>query len=118
MLSVLAKHLSMNSTTWRALQAAGVNEQTELKLDFFFNAPNESQANQVAEFLRMETDYTVSTAALSTDGLKSEVWRVTGQTRSTTVSEEILNQWTKWMIVAGFQNGDCEFDGWGALAPK
>jgi hypothetical protein len=32
----------------------------------------------------------------------------------TTVSLEILNEWTDWMVLGGAEIGGCEFDGWGA----
>jgi Regulator of ribonuclease activity B len=116
-LAVVAKQVGMNSATWRALQAAGVTEQTQLKLDFFFDAPGESQANELAEFIRNETDYGVSVESSGGGAFKKKKWRVSGQTKNTPLSEEILNDWVKWMVFSGFQHGDCEFDGWGAMAP-
>ena len=52
------------------------------------------------------------------DGMLSKKqWSVTGSTQPTAVSLDILNQWVGWMVVAGAENGGCEFDGWGAEAP-
>jgi hypothetical protein len=36
---VIARQLAMNAQTWEALQELGVTEQTELALDFFYEAP-------------------------------------------------------------------------------
>jgi hypothetical protein len=48
--------------------------------------------------------------------LRRKGWTVTGSTRETKVSHDILDQWVTWMVAAGFETG-CEFDGWGAPAP-
>jgi hypothetical protein len=39
-------------------------------------------------------------------------WRVEGNTQTTAVSLEILDQWVTWMVTAGKERG-CDFDGWG-----
>ena len=97
----------MNSQTWEALQSHGVTEETEVQLDFYYDAPDQSGAEQLATFLRGETDYDVRT-----DGAK-----VTGSTQPTTVSASILDDWVRWMVLAGHENGKCKFDGWGAAVP-
>ena len=49
--------------------------------------------------------------------LSKRQWSVTGTTKPTT-SLDILNQWVQRMVVAGAQNGGCDFDGWGAGVPR
>jgi hypothetical protein len=105
---VLASQLAMNGNTWQALQANGVDEQTQVRLDFFCDAPESSAADQLAAFLQAETDYEV----------KAEKRAVAGSTQPTAISKEILDQWVEWMVVAGHENGRCKFDGWGAAVPK
>jgi hypothetical protein len=104
---VLALQLSMTSDTWEALQRHGVTAQTELRLDFFYEAPGATEAADLASFLHAETDYDVESDAQS----------VTGTTQPTTVSAEILDQWVRWMVLAGAEHGRCAFDGWGAQVP-
>jgi hypothetical protein len=113
---MLAKQLAMNRQTWTALQQRGVTEDTALRLDFFYVAAGEQQANALAELIRRETDYEVQAGSRGGGLLKKQTWTVTGTTRETKVSQEILDQWVTWMIAAGTQTA-CEFDGWGALAP-
>jgi hypothetical protein len=104
---VLAHMLAMNVESWAALQANGVTEDTELRLDFFYEAPDAASAQQLAEYLSAETDYDVS----------PEDDAVTGTTQPTTITKEMLDQWVAWMVGAGHEHGRCEFDGWGAEIP-
>ena len=106
---VLARQLAMNAQTWATLRGYGVDESTELVLDFFFVAPSEHAAWELAAFLRGETDYTITVSAARI-GVK-------GSTQPTAVSLEILDQWVDWMVSAGAEYGECEFDGWGAQVP-
>jgi hypothetical protein len=110
----LRRQLAMNPQTWAALQEHGVDESTELRLDFFYGAPGEAEAQSLAAFLRDETDYDVAVDATKKGMLSKKQWSVTGSTQPTKVSVDILNQWVQWMVAAGAENGGCEFDGWGA----
>jgi hypothetical protein len=104
---VLQRQLAMNRETWAELQRHGVTEDTQLRLDFAYEAPDRDSADTLASFLQNETDYDVQADAVS----------LAGSTQETTISEEILNEWVRWMVVAGFENGRCKFDGWGAAVP-
>ena len=104
---VIAHHRAMNTPTWAALQEHGVTEATELRLDFAYDAPDKESAEQLAAFLRAETDYDV----IADNG------SVTGSTQLTTLSPTILDEWVEWMVLAGYENGWCKFDGWGAEVP-
>jgi hypothetical protein len=57
--AVLAKQLVMTRQSWEALQEHGVTEDTDLRLDFLYYAPNEQAARALAAFLDGETDYDV-----------------------------------------------------------
>jgi hypothetical protein len=109
----LAKQLAMNQGTWTALQSHGMTEDSELRLDFFFQAPGEKQAAALAALIDRETDYEVQVQSSGGGVLKRKKWAVSGTTQSTQISPSILDQWVTWMVTAGFQEG-CEFDGWGA----
>jgi hypothetical protein len=104
---VLALQLGMNVQTWTSLQDHGVDGETEIRLDFAYEASDRAAAEELAHFLVVETDYEVHTDAD----------RVTGSTQPTTVSLDMLDQWVEWMILAGHKNGRCKFDGWGAGIP-
>ncbi len=101
---VLTQQLAMNKATWAELQRNGVTEETQLSLDFFYEAPDNESAEALTQFLRDETDYDV----------RHDNSSVSGSTQDTTVSQEILDEWVTWMVLAGHEKGRCKFDGWGA----
>jgi len=110
----LAKQLGMNPTTWQTLQERGVTEESQLRLDFFFDAPGEREAATLAAALREETDYDVQVTSQKRAVLAKRTWHVTGATQPTAVTLEVLNNWVRWMVTAGATHGGCVFDGWGA----
>ena len=116
--AVLLKQLGMNPTTWQAMADRGVTEETPLRLDFAYLAPGQGEANQLAAFLQSATDYTVQASSEKKGALSRRVWFVMGTTNATPLSLDVLNQWVKWMVLAGHENGQCEFDGWGAQLPR
>ena len=65
---LLARQLAMTEQTWAMLQEHGLSEESEVRLNFFYNAPNLSAANELATFLQEETDYDVSATADSVGG--------------------------------------------------
>jgi hypothetical protein len=113
---VLAQQLAMNRATWSALVERGVGPETMLVLEFAFWAPGEQEARSLVLLLHGETDYEVSAPSSKTSGLSRRSWEVTGKTRPTAVSLEILDQWVGWMVAAG-SSKSCEFDGWGTVVP-
>jgi hypothetical protein len=112
---LVAFHLPATARTWELMREHGVDETTELRLDFIFVAADPRAAERLASFLRAETDYDVRVdrAAAPADGA---TWVVEGQTQSTIVSPGILEDWVAWMIAAGVDEGGCTFDGWGTHA--
>ncbi|MFO0913574.1 MAG: ribonuclease E inhibitor RraB [Pirellulales bacterium] len=100
----------MNRQTWAILQQHGVTEQTQLRLDFSYNAPNRQAAETLVSLIREQTDYDVRVE--SSGWFFRRQWRVEGTTQQTAVSAEILDQWVVWMVTAGTERA-CEFDGWG-----
>ena len=113
---VVETQLAYNAETWAALERHGVTQATPLSLDFFYNAPGQVEAHTLSRYLSEATDYHVEAAAQAPDGGPAQ-WRVSGTTRPTAVSLDILNQWVVWMAVAGADHGGCQFDGWGARVP-
>lgn len=111
---LIAEQQGMSVATLEALRAHGVIEDvTLLRLDFHYEAPGESQAEMLANFLTQSTDYEVAaTPRRSRFGLR-RAWSIDGQTQETPVSSSILNDWIEWMVLAGAENGECRFDGWG-----
>jgi hypothetical protein len=113
----LAEQREMTAQTWRALQDHGIHEQSILRLEFFFDAPDGAAAESLATFLATETDYELSTTPDEAEARAGPGWLVGGRTRPTRVSLEILDQWVSWMVGAGAEHGGCVFDGWGTSVP-
>src|SRR5450631_1809124 len=106
---ILAKQLAMNQQTWAALQEHGMTEESTLRLDFSYNAPNRGAADKLCALLREQTDYEVEVE--SSGSFLRRRWRVEGRTQKAALSPAILDQWVTWMVTAG-KEGSCDFDGW------
>jgi hypothetical protein len=113
--TVLARQLAMNAPTWAALQEHGADAASVLTLEYFYRPSGQAEAEQLAAFLRTDTDYDVDVVSQNR-GLFGNGFSVLGKTQPAGVSLEILNDWVRWMVIAGVENGPCEFDGWGAQA--
>ena len=107
---ILATQLAMNRQTWAVLQQHGVTEQSQLRLDFSYNAPSKDAAEALVALIKDQTDYDVR--AESSGSFLRRKWRVEGTTQKTAISPEILDQWVRWMVTAGKERV-CDFDGWG-----
>jgi hypothetical protein len=105
------KQITMTQQTWERLQYHGLTAASEIRLDFFYNAPTRAAALELEHLLRDETDYEVGVVS------NRDVWGVRGRTQPTQVDEEVLLQWVDWMISAGLQHGVL-FDGWGTQMPR
>ena len=110
---LLEHQLSRNKKMWASLREHGIGEDSQLRLGFIYIAPGVAEADQLAAFLRAETDYDLSTRERSRDGEDVDPdWVVIGTTQPTPVSLELLDDWCEWMIAAGAAEGPCAFDGW------
>ncbi len=114
---ILKAHLEVNPSSWEALQLRGVDEQTELQLDFEFTALGEPETRSLMRFLRAETDYEFQGGARNEkDG--SQRWMVIGRTSPMALSVDVLNEWVTRMTAYGRDHGPASFDGWGARTPE
>ncbi len=93
-----------------AFADAGVTEETQLELDFFYMSRGSDADEELADYLTGQTDYDVQACA-------SRQYGVTGSTEPTKVSVQVLDEWVAWMVRAGYEHGRCKFDGWGAAVP-
>jgi regulator of RNase E activity RraB len=114
----LAEQRQMTAETWNVLRERGVDEQTALRLEFFYAAPDRESAELLATYLAREADYELATTADETEAAAAGAWLLRGRTRQTAVSLAILDQWVAWMVTAGAENGGCVFDGWGTSVPQ
>lgn len=116
MAKLIVEQQDMSVETLERLRAHGVVENvTLLRLDFQFDAAGQSEAEELADFLGQSTDYDVDVTRGPRKGLRRG-WIVGGHTQQTPVSPEILDDWIRWMVMAGAEHGECRFDGWGAFA--
>jgi len=106
-MNLLDKQLAMNETTFARLRERGLTPDTDVQLEFSYVAPGEQQARALQRMLTRETDYAARATALN-----DSTWAVTGVTKPTTITLEVVNEWVTWMVSAGLQY-DCVFDGWG-----
>ena len=105
---VLANQLAEGRVMWARLRASDVvPDETQVRLSFSYRAPGRGQAANLAQFLREETDYEVQAGEDS----------VTGTTQAMTLNDDNLPGWTIWMVDTGYENGGCQFVGWGAASP-
>lgn len=107
---LLQRQLELTRATWARLQEHGVSDGSELRLEFFYEAPTNARANELMRFLTQETDYEVRVTA------DEDQWMLRGRTRPAALSLIIVEQWVDWMLTAGL-SFDCLFDGWGAEIP-
>jgi len=99
---VLARQLAATRQMWAALQQHGVNEETEVTLEFYYQAASRQDAEQLARFLRQAT---VNDVVL-------EDHAVSGTTQPIPIDAPFLDQWVEWMVYAGAEHGNCLFNGW------
>jgi hypothetical protein len=105
----LVTQLSSNPQTWQVLLDNGVTEETELEVEFLYYAPTKDKAELLKATLG---EYGYSVSIKSSGTLLKRQWLVEGKTTPTTLTLAKLNQWVKWMVVAG-EEYSSDFDGWG-----
>ncbi len=98
----------MATQTLEQLRQAGVTEDKELKLEYFFYTNSNEKAKELANELA-KLNYTVE-HKLAVDS-KTE-FIITGWTTKMKMTEDVVKKWTKEMCELGYKN-DCDFDGWG-----
>lgn len=109
----LRRLLETNRAKWAELQEQGITEDAELRLDFFFVAPGQHQAEALAQAIRARTEYEVEAGSFKQGLLGRETWAVRGTTQAAPVSLGALDEWVTRMVEWG-EAHTCEFDGWSA----
>jgi hypothetical protein len=114
--ALLDNQLEMNPQTWAALQARGVGESTLIIIDFAFTAKGKMEAEALTGFLREKTTFSAIARAERGTRLRKR-WIVRGRTKPSTTSLEMLDDWVRFMVKAGYSHA-CRFDGWGVEVPE
>ncbi len=100
---LLLDHLEGNRTIFGVLERNGWKPGMPLEIDYQYDCPTPEAAVQLVSFLAQ--------------GNPGEVWteesRVYGTMPPIPITLEAADEWVVWMIMAGFEQGGCLFDGWG-----
>jgi regulator of RNase E activity RraB len=104
----LARQIAMSPQTVAELRKHGVTERAHLRLEVFFYANVERNAQQLAIALG-DLGYQVEAKIAAGD---SHLFVVTGWTSPIAMDDESVVQWTERMVRLGYAH-DSEFDGWG-----
>ncbi len=108
---IIEHQLEMSGATLDALGRAGLTDEREIQIEFFFNARSEAAARALTAHLA--NNDCVDLKVERSGGFLSRTFSVSGKTHPTAVTVQILAQWIPWIVVQGAIH-DCEFDGWGA----
>ena len=94
---LIDKQIAMTGQTLDALRAAGLTDDKQIQLDFFFVAPDETAAKALISHLQDNDCLNLSSEKVG--GFLSRKWVVKGQTHPTQVTVQVLAQWLPWMVV-------------------
>ncbi|MGH2918654.1 MAG: ribonuclease E inhibitor RraB [Solirubrobacteraceae bacterium] len=114
---ILDLQLEDNPDAVEEARRQGIDEDTPVRLEFFYLAPGEDEARRLAAFLQLETDYDVQAFERREDMDENSPWLVVGMTQPTALTLDLVNDWTEWMVAAGAEKGPAAFDGWEPQAP-
>ena len=99
---------NMTPKTLEQLRKIDVDENRELKLEYFFYTNTMDKAEHLATEIS-KLDYEVQFGISASD---KKLFIITGWTNKMKMSNEVVMKWTEQMSDLGYQF-DCEFDGWG-----
>jgi hypothetical protein len=103
----LVSQLDMSPEVLAQLRKHGVNEDTKLKLEYFFYTDTAEKGKALAQELE-KLKYSVE-CRKSVNEIET---LVTGWTEPMNMSNETVVSWTEKMCKLGYEY-DCDFDGWG-----
>lgn len=107
----VAELQEMNGETWATLAGSGVEEGGTVRLDLAFTAPNEEEAGDLADALRV-AGYEAQAAAPDTE---FDAWTVEGTTGEVAVTPDGLEEWLRRLVATGWAHGESTLDGWSAV---
>jgi hypothetical protein len=110
---IIERQVELSGATLDALHQAGLTNEREVQIEFFFSAPSEASAKALVAHLAKNDCLDLKVE--KSGGFLSRRFSVAGKTHPTVVTVQVLAQWIPWIVVQGITHG-CEFDGWGAEA--
>jgi hypothetical protein len=108
---IIERQLEMSGATLDALRRAGLSDEREVQIEFFFDVRSEVSGKALIAHLA-ENDC-LDLKLERSGGFLSRKFSVVGKTHPTVVTVQVLAQWIPWIVVQGVIH-DSEFDGWGA----
>ena len=106
----LASQKRMNFDTLLQLGKYGVDNDSQLRLEYFFYTNEQDKASNLAiELSKLGYEVTVDIS----EGNKDQ-WVITGWTTKMQMDLNTVTGWTNQMCKLGYDN-DCDFDGWGTF---
>ena len=108
---IIERQLEVSGATLEALRQAGLTDEREVQLDFFFHAGSEASGQALVAHLT--NNDCLDLKLEQSGGFLSRKFSVAGKTYPTVVTAQVLAQWIPWIVLQGVTH-DCEFDGWGA----
>ncbi len=107
----IERHKAMNSRVLKQLLALGMNENANLKLEFFFYTDQQDKANNLAiELTRL--GYKIEKTEPSAGN--KNLYLVSGWSTEINMDSSHITEWTTRMCELGLKE-DCQFDGWGTF---
>ncbi|WET01781.1 ribonuclease E inhibitor RraB [Flavobacterium sp. YJ01] len=103
----LVKHYRLATESLVSLRDAGIEEEDELRIDFFFYA----DTRQKAEALEMGIQEKDFSANFETALHDKNLFIISGKTGKIKMMHETLSKWVTEMSELGYGN-DCIFDSW------
>ncbi len=114
---VLDEWIEINREQWDALCAHGVEDGTELNLDYSFSTAEEATAQGFAQAFEKRYGYASEIQFFPYESPEEPaVWAIQGSTPSTKTNLEFLNKWVEELVLFGAEH-DTMFEGWGAYPP-
>ncbi len=110
---LLATHRSLTEDTWSLLADRGVDSQTNLVLDFRYDAPSRSKAQGLTAAL---VELSEQVKLVKSGTLFRPIWTVTGVNAPRTFDQQSLIGWVEMMCLLGRQF-ESHFDGFGTSVP-
>lgn len=95
------------------LRQYGVQDDNELKLEFFFYSKTKNKAELLATSLK-GLSYEVEVGKSAGD---ESLFLINGWTTNMKLDDFTVQSWIKQMCRLGFKH-DCQFDGWGTMVDQ
>ncbi|MDP5201891.1 ribonuclease E inhibitor RraB [Flavobacterium sp. DG2-3] len=109
----LLRHLRLATESLVSLRDAAVEEEDELKIDYFFNSDTLEKAQELKKELHSKS-YIVNYEAAQQD---KNLFVISGKTTEIKMMHESLSQWVTEMCELGYKH-DCKFDSWTIVPQK